>query len=498
MVTLYTPCTGFPDLEAKIAWGIARVALECTDDITITPQSGFYQIDFELGDKARFRASYLTLARKVLSTSRMYNFPGVQPRYRESYKTVDKTGMLKPHLLKESVERCFPDLLESPPINPKDSARAFLCGHERSAEVPAFGGQKNGKGLILSMSIHAGKPNFWDAAWRTDNISLCDYCGQLATLGLNYACFTQRLGSGRESMTAVITPVPAKRLTAELVREFFASQAQVATGYLGPLLPTTVVALALLGKLPHLASLFVKSGFLLHTAAFVAGARGSRLQGTTLDDSVPLARFVDASPFNAATVDRLTSGKIAKVATLSWLNLSLISTAPSRRRQAAADFLRAYATETSTGNRVELVSEVTCKYLIEEVAMIDRDVAENAAVRALADTVRYFVRTRNFGYVDSIRNAKKGTTELAETITKMLRDARSKRTEKKSSSDIVATRDSSPSHNFVPLPDEEQVREVIRLSQDKFDDVRLALAMLGLSRARHIEQETQLTEEELQ
>jgi len=28
MITLYTPATGFPDLEAKIAYGLARIGIE--------------------------------------------------------------------------------------------------------------------------------------------------------------------------------------------------------------------------------------------------------------------------------------------------------------------------------------------------------------------------------------------------------------------------------------------------------------------------------------
>jgi len=35
MIRLYTPGTGFPDLEAKIAYGLAAIGLEVTDEVEI-------------------------------------------------------------------------------------------------------------------------------------------------------------------------------------------------------------------------------------------------------------------------------------------------------------------------------------------------------------------------------------------------------------------------------------------------------------------------------
>jgi hypothetical protein len=57
----------------------------------------------------------------------------------------------------------------------------------------------------------------------------------------------------------------------------------------------------------------------------------------------------------------------------------------------------------------------------------------------------------------------------------MLRECRTRR-------DPETGRDDCPRKHFVPLPDERQVREVMTLAQTAFEEVKLALAMLGLSR----------------
>ena len=47
MIVLYTPATGFPDLEIKIAYGLARVGIEAGCEPEIIPQNGFYQVNYK-------------------------------------------------------------------------------------------------------------------------------------------------------------------------------------------------------------------------------------------------------------------------------------------------------------------------------------------------------------------------------------------------------------------------------------------------------------------
>ncbi len=52
MLTLYTPATGFPDLEIKIAYGLARVGIETFDieKVTIHDNGGFYTVTIDISE----------------------------------------------------------------------------------------------------------------------------------------------------------------------------------------------------------------------------------------------------------------------------------------------------------------------------------------------------------------------------------------------------------------------------------------------------------------
>jgi len=81
-VTLYTPATGFPDLEAKIAYGLARVGIEAfgMEKVSIQDSGGFYMVtigihenEFEL-----FEKTFNMLCRRLLSSSYIpFSTPGI-------------------------------------------------------------------------------------------------------------------------------------------------------------------------------------------------------------------------------------------------------------------------------------------------------------------------------------------------------------------------------------------------------------------------------------
>lgn len=107
--------------------------------------------------------------------------------------------------------------------------------------------------------------------------------------------------------------------------------------------------------------------------------------------------------------------------------------------------------------------------------MIPSHIVEHDAIASLADLVRYFVMHRNYGYVDTIRNARRDSHDFERTLTAMLRECRTRR-------DPQTGRDDCPRAHFVPLPDEGHIRDVMRLAQEHFEEVKLALSLLGLSR----------------
>ena len=97
--------------------------------------------------------------------------------------------------------------------------------------------------------------------------------------------------------------------------------------------------------------------------------------------------------------------------------------------------------------------------------MIKPQIIENKAINSLAHTLRYFVREKKYHYADDLRNARRDSKEFEETLTKMLREGRLRLEQEKR----------------IHLPNEEEIKEVFKLCESSFDEVKTAIVLLGLS-----------------
>ncbi|MBS4060359.1 MAG: hypothetical protein KG029_08175, partial [Bacteroidetes bacterium] len=96
MITLYTPATGFPDLEAKIAYGLARVGIETfgMERVAIHDEGGFYRvvIDVDENESGKLDKTFNLICRRLLSSSYIpFSTPGISGRSAESIpRTADE------------------------------------------------------------------------------------------------------------------------------------------------------------------------------------------------------------------------------------------------------------------------------------------------------------------------------------------------------------------------------------------------------------------------
>jgi len=188
-ITLYTPATGFPDLESKIAYGLARVGIEAGYEPIIIPQKGFYRVALENYSSEKVNRTFLMIARRLLSSDRFFNL-GVKAKDKSKYPVNEKTmGRLS------TID--IGSLFNSAQLSNLNIKRNKLCGHR---ELPKFGATDSSSklgGLVLLASSHAGKPYFRDNRSDTFNLSLCEICGHLAVLGLFSFCFNVQIGKGK-------------------------------------------------------------------------------------------------------------------------------------------------------------------------------------------------------------------------------------------------------------------------------------------------------------
>ncbi len=462
MTILHTPGTGYPELEAKIAFGLARVGLECSDGVEIEPQPGFYRVTVEASANELNKA-LRTLANRGLGAEHQYlGQPGIQVRWYRRY-------LPEPSELQDVTE-----VYGRPTTGARSEFRDNMCGH---AAVEAWGGSK---GFILMASPSVGKPAKRDRPHSEDNLRLCSHCGAMAMLATLNFVFQAQIGDigDRDAKKAVITPIPQQPISADLLTRMQAAQKMMPDRIARGDLPGRTVPLAFVAQSRSAAQLLTEASCLAHTVIFDPSAR-DRVIATHFTSIDSYARFADASAFNTATVRWMLSSAPPLVDPLMQLCRMLTDSNLTARRKTAGIFARSYVAGVSPDDP-RLLYSATASYIGEDVLMIPPEIMTNESINSVASMLRYFVRKRNYGFVDNIRNARYGSHDLERTLSQVLRQAQA---EAASATEGEAR---------VWLPDDEEVTEVITLASESveaFENVKLALALLGLSRWRGKEKE---------
>jgi len=463
MITLYTPATGFPDLEAKIAYGLARVGIEAGVEVSIIPQEGSYKVTFKTQDKNLINSTFYLLLGRILSSQRFYDL-GVKPRYRTKYPPSRNTRKRLSKI----------DLLQLYQLGVKSDfefTKHRQCGHKGAV----FGSIKENKrqlgGLILLASVHAGKPQYRDNRRRNLNLGLCETCGYLNVLGKESFGFTIQIGKGKNRKYVAVTPIPITQLEDLQLYYLLSVQKTLHNFWLSDLIPLNVFTLGLLAKVPSLSDVISDLHLNFHLALLSKDNKGDTvIEQTTIVNTLPFAKFISYSPYNSVIAEKLLREK-PKISTL----IEITDVIERRNLSNLSKFSRLYMQETATDNYVNLLYPETTRYLLEEVAMIKPEIIENEAISSVASTLRYFVRDKKYHYVDNIRNARKDSKDLEETLVKMLREAELRRIQEDEK------KKAGKKYRFVNIPSEKEIKELFQLANDNFDEVKTALAILAFS-----------------
>ena len=473
MITLYTPATGFPDLEAKIAYGLARIGIEAGSEVSLKPCQGFYEISyrFEKDENFVLNEVFTFLLKRLLPNPEFYDL-GVKARYKSKY--LPNLEVLK-RLSNVNLAKLYSDKLIHITL---DFFNLRLCKHKK---LTKFGSDKENKsqkgGLILLASNHAGKPYVRDKIQdvsRRDTLGLCEVCGYLSVLGGESFSFTIQLGKGKNKKFVKVLPIPTKQITNLELITILAIQKRLHNYWLSDLMPLKTFTIGLLSKIPSLSEVINKIELNFYLALLSKDNRGDTVvEQIALVDAISFSDFISYSPYNSATVINLLGDyKLPpKISTL----LELTNALEQKAKSSLLKFARLYVQETSSNNFTNLLYPQTAKYLLE-VTMIKPEIIENPALLSLARTLRYFIRERKYGYADDIRNARKDSKDFEETIVKMLREAELRRVQQEQDKNS-----GKEVKNWVRLPNEEEIKEIFRLANEDFDQVKTALVMLAFS-----------------
>jgi len=456
-ICLYTPGTGFPDLEVKIAYGLARLGIEAGVQFRLVKDSGVFRVVYEDNNFEKINESFYLLIERILTNQKFYDL-GVKARYKTQYTPIDQNGNFITRFKKYKLENYFSSIF----TQPYDFNKNRMCKHDSAIK---FGGSKSKTkgGLILLASIHAGKPQIRDNKKKDINLGLCEICGYLSVLGKESFGFTIQLGRGKNRKFVLVLPIPRKQLNQDELIELLALQKSLYGFWLSDLIPLRIFPLGLFAKLPSISEIVENLKINFHLTLVSKDNRGDTIiEQTQIMDTLPFSKFINYSPYNSALVEKLLRGQ-PKISSLLKLTGILIY----HQKQNIADFARLFNQETKT----ELYNQST-QYLLKEVAMIPTEIIENPAIHSLARTLRYFVRKRKYGYADDIRNSRKESREFEYTIAKMLREAELRR---------VQQEQEKNSEHWIHLPKDQEMREVFKLANKDFESTKTALVILAFT-----------------
>ncbi len=459
-ITLYTPATGFPDLEIKIAYGLTRVGIETfgMERVLIQDNGGFYTvlIDINEDEFGKLDRAFNMLCKRLLSSSYIpFSTPGVAGRSAESIT------------VKEN-ESFSLNIYRSMEFFSENKANENICSHSSRHRNSSVG---NIIGFATSTSYHHKRDGIDVSTQQniprrpTNPKNICKTCALLSLLGTWYATFIFNVAD-RE---IIAIPIPKEKISGSKLQEIFALQHQIRKNWINQKIPQALIPLIFLSKIPSSADIL--KGFDLFVAVL------SRQQGYHVDGLflIPIGNYLDfiqQTPYNIATIDVMLEREA--YSSLQELNNALYY----RDKASLPKFARLYVQETSPkkGDWVNLLYPETTKYLLKEVAMISSEIIENPALGSLARTLRYFVIEKKYGYADNIRNARKDSKDFEETIAKMLREGELRRVQQEQDK-----KQGKKIDNWIHLPNEREIKELFRLANQDFENTKTALVILAFS-----------------
>ncbi|HCP10100.1 MAG TPA: type I-A CRISPR-associated protein Csa5 [Thermodesulfobacterium commune] len=468
MLTLYTPATGFPDLEVKIAYGLARVGIEAygIENVRIIPQKGFYLVLVN-GDIQKLNDTFNQISARILSSDFIpRSTPGITGRTATTIKINEN----------EKFDlKIYTNIVE---IAEHKKSENF-CRHEERVKVSNVIGFTAAAttGVLckrdgLDITYYQGVPRR-----PTDPREICKTCALLSLLGMWYASFMFNIADKE----VIVISIPNSEVSGLKLQEIFSIQHQIRKEWFGQEIPQVLIPLFFLSRIPSSADIL--EGFDLFIAV-LSRQQGYHVDGLYLLSIEKYLSFLKDNPFNIASIDRMLQNKAFSA--LLELNNAIYY----EKKDSLTKFARLYVQETSSDRFVNLLYPQTAKYLLQkyifeqqsilqEVGMIRQDIIENPALASLARTLRYFIRERKYGYADDIRNARKDSRDFEETIARMLREGRLRLEQKEK----------------IHLPTEDEIKEVFRLANENFEATKTALVILAFSFPSKVEQTAENIEE---
>lgn len=457
ITTFYTPGTGLPDFEMRIALGLCAAALNYAEPENVKLKEEFDRYIIEL-DNGSDASSNLAKSlgwlcqNRLADQSLLLRTPGFRPKWLEKQaKGVADFGK------KLSNDNNKLNEIFWEPHKNRMGAHDYPCGHSDFKANEPFG-------ALLTFSPQLGQPPKRNNVGHQITLPLCPYCGVTGIAGTAFFQVDVSISNPDKSKRERYFFLP--RFQGEISGMLLAQYLAATKNIRGNLedIPASAATLALLASYPHLIEVLGNS-----IASFFVGrldnSGNAPRYGYHLEQPIQMEiRFLD-SLYNRALVQRCYRMNMR-----SELLGLLARSFQNYDGKSAIDFARTFI--SATEGKALLPSSAT-EFFIKEVFKMDKTLLEGEkfkTIKEVADMLQHFVRDRNFGYVDNLRKAR-DADEFGRLLLDAQREAQS-----------VMLDPKKPNKPYLPGQNTiQRLLQVVNEDEKQFKSVQTLVALLAFT-----------------
>lgn len=458
--TFYTPGTGLPDFEMRIALGLCAAALNAVEPEKIRLVELYDRYCVEIDDDGDVTAKVMKALgwlcqNKISDQSLLLRIPGFRPLHLENQSVgIAKFGK------KIANKNSKPKNIFTEKNEIRKGAHASACGHNYS---------RNDKitGALVSFCPQLGQPPKRDNVTHQITLPLCPFCVVSSLAGTFFFQIDVAINTSDRSKKERFFFLPhfAGIIKGGEMAQYIATAKHISRKIED--IPAPAALLALLSLYPHLIEILRDKVDSFFVGRLDSSGNAPRYE-YQVEKSDPKEITFLKNAYNRALVQALLQERIFSQDRSKLLGL-LARAFRNIDEKSALDFARTYV---GVREGKALLSRKTTDSFAQEIFNMDKSLLEGEnfdVIKKIADMLQYFVRERNFGYVDNLRKARD-----ADEFAKLLLDA-----QREAQSAVL-----DPKKQYKPyLPGQNTVQQMLQLvnNEKQFRSVQTLVALLAFT-----------------
>lgn len=456
VTTFYTPGTGLPDFEMRIALGLCAAALNAVEPEKLKLKEEFDRFAINIAEpdasKIISRALGWLCQNRLSDQSLLLRISGFRPLHSDTQaKNVADFGK---KLLegKNNLANTFVD-----DFNNRIGAHDCACGHKNYKQDKIFD-------ALLPLSPQLGQPPKRNNLQNQKNLPLCPYC---ATTGLAGAALFQidvSISNPDRKKKERYFFLP--RFQGEISGTYLSQYLAASKNIQGNLkdIPATAATITLLALYPHFVEAMGDSIISFYVGRLDNSGKAPRYGYYVEQSSYMEIRYLE-KVYNRALVQ-----KCYRMDNRSELLGLLARSLHNYDGKSALDFARTFVSATEGKS---MLPWSTTEFFAKEVCKMDKTLLEGEkfkVIKEVADMLQHFVRERNFGYVDNLRKAR-DADEFGKLLLDAQREAQSVMLDPKKQVNIFL-----PGQNTI-----QRLLQLVNEDEKQFRSVQTLVALLAFT-----------------